>query len=92
MQIIKLAEVDPKDAILSAIKVLENGGLVVFPSETMYGIGADATSQKAIDKLLSYKARREGKPLSIAVSSVDMAAKYVLLNNVSKNLYKNFLP
>lgn len=75
-----------------AVKVLKTGGLVIYPTETCYGAGVDATNQKAVDKLLKYKSRREGKPLSIAVTDQTMAAKYVKLNATAKNLYKQFLP
>lgn len=75
-----------------AVKVLKTGGLVIYPTETCYGAGVDATNQKAVNKLLAYKTRREGKPLSIAVADQTMAAKYVRLNPTAKNLYKQFLP
>ena len=75
-----------------AIAALKAGGLVIYPTETCYGAGVDATNQKAVNKLLAYKTRREGKPLSIAVLNQKMAGKYVNLNATAKNLYKQFLP
>jgi tRNA threonylcarbamoyl adenosine modification protein (Sua5/YciO/YrdC/YwlC family)/tRNA threonylcarbamoyl adenosine modification protein YjeE len=78
--------------IKKAVDILKNGGILVFPTETCYGMGADATNQKAIDKLYQYKTRREGKPLSIAVSDIKMASKYVEINEVAENIYKNYLP
>ena len=92
MKIIRISGTPIKEIIKEAVSVLEDGGLIIFPTETMYGIGADATNQKAINKLLTYKARREGKPLSIAVNSTEMAKKYVKINKTAKNLYENFLP
>ena len=83
----------PRDEVIqAAVETLKNGGLLVFPTETMYGIGADATNQEAIDKVLAYKTRREGKPLSIAVCSSEMAEQYVEVNAVARNLYDTFLP
>ncbi len=81
-----------RNIIEEAVKTLKAGGLVVYPTETCYGIGADATNQKAIDKLIKYKSKREGKPISIAVSSRNMAEKYVTINKMAENLYKNYLP
>lgn len=75
-----------------ALNVLSNGGLVIFPTETSYGIGADATNEEAVKKLIIYKNRPEGKAISIAVSDIEMAEKYVELNNTAKNIYKSFLP
>ena len=75
-----------------AINVLKNGGLLVYPTETLYGIGADASNQEAITKLTEYKNRPFGKPYSVAVTDKVMAEKYVKLNNVAIDLYKRFLP
>jgi len=74
------------------VKVLKSGGLVIMPTETVYGAFVDATNSQAVKKLTAYKARPFGKPYSIAVSDQKMAEKYVFLNNNAKNLYKNFLP
>jgi len=92
MERIKYTEKNSKDIIDKVVTVLKAGGIFVFPTETCYGIGANATSQKSIDKLFSYKTRREGKPLSIAVSGKKMAIKYVDLNEIADNLYENYLP
>jgi len=92
MEIVKLTKKNSSAVIKKALNVLKNDGLFVFPTETCYGIGASATSQKAIDKLLLYKTRREGKPLSIAVSDLKMASKYVSVNEIAANLYQNYLP
>jgi L-threonylcarbamoyladenylate synthase len=91
-KIINLATTPTSEIIKTAVEVLSRGGLVIFPTETLYGIGADATNQAAIDKLLQYKSRREGKPLSIAVNSLEMAEQYVEVNKTALNLYQNFLP
>jgi len=52
----------------------------------------DATNQEAVDKLLAYKSRREGKPLSIAVPNQKIAAEYVEINEQAQKLYERFLP
>ncbi|KUK79810.1 MAG: Sua5/YciO/YrdC/YwlC family protein [Microgenomates bacterium 39_7] len=92
MEIIKLNQKNCQQTAKHAAEVLKKGGLVIFPTETVYGIGADATNQQAILKLLSYKSRREGKPLSIAVTDQLMAEQFVELNEQAKNLYQRFLP
>lgn len=78
--------------VSEAVKTLRSGGLVVFPTETTYGAGVDACNQAAVDKLLRYKSRREGKPLSIAVTDLDMAECYVEVNEQAHTLYRQFLP
>src|SRR3989339_162506 len=92
LKVVKTSDTSAEEIINQASQVLISGGLVIFPTETVYGIGALATEQKAIDKLLSYKTRREGKPLSIAVDSIQMAEEYVEVNDTARNLYENFLP
>lgn len=92
MKILKLNEVSKEEIIANTANALMAGKIVIYPTETCYGIGVDATNQKAVDKLLTYKERREGKPLSIAVTDEQMASKYVEINEIAHNLYKNYLP
>ena len=92
MELIKYNKHNSKIIIKKAQAVLEKGGIFVFPTETCYGMGADATKKSAINKLYSYKTRREGKPLSIVVSDIKMAQKYVKINEMAENLYKSYLP
>lgn len=92
MKILKLADLPTKKIINQACQVLANGGLVIYPTETVYGVGVDATNQPAVDKLLAYKSRREGKPLSIAVTDESMAAKFVEINDQAHRIYERFLP
>ncbi|MBP7875981.1 threonylcarbamoyl-AMP synthase [Candidatus Woesebacteria bacterium] len=81
------------DTVLKeSVAVLKAGGLLLFPTETTYGAGVDACNPDAVAKLLAYKSRREGKPLSIAVSDIEMAQKYVVVNAQAKTLYSQFLP
>lgn len=77
---------------MQAVATLQAGGLILFPTETTYGTGVDATNPTAVAKLLAYKSRREGKPLSIAVTSKKMASEYVLINESADKLYDRFLP
>jgi L-threonylcarbamoyladenylate synthase len=91
MKILKLNS-NRETVIYEAKKCLEDDGLLIYPTETVYGIGANACSKKAIDKLLKYKGRRQGKPLSIAVTDQEMASKYVDINEQALKFYKNFLP
>jgi len=89
---IKLTTENSQKIIAEAVKALNNNKLVIFPTETCYGVGVDATNQDAVDKMLTYKARREGKPISVAVTNQSMAKKYVEINDIAENLYTNYLP
>ena len=85
-----------KEVIKLALAVLKKGGVVIYPTETCYGIGGDATSPKAVKKVLEFKGGQRGgpgsKPISIAVSDKEMAKKYVVINKTADNLYREFLP
>lgn len=54
------------------IKAMQNGETVVYPTETLYALGCDATNEAACAKVLSIKARSKAKPLPIIVGGVDM--------------------
>ena len=90
MKVIKLS--NQNQAIKQAVAVLRKGGLVIYPTETCYGIGGDATNLKAVKKVLEFKGSRGGKPISVAVSDKEMAKKYVVINKTADNLYQEFLP
>jgi L-threonylcarbamoyladenylate synthase len=89
MEIIKINQ---ENVLEKALKVLSGGGLVLYPTETAYGAGVDATNPDAVERLLQYKKRPQGKAISVAVDSIEMAERYVNLNDSAKNLYKQFLP
>lgn len=92
MEIIKLKSTNHKEIIKKASRILAAGGLLVYPTETCYGIGGDATNERSISKLLKYKTKRADKAISVAVSDLKMATKYVQINKAAKNIYQNFLP
>ena len=92
MKIINLKKEFEEKIIKDTLTVLKNGGLVIYPTETCYGIGADATNPKAVEKIFQYKGQWRGKPILIAVANKQMARKYVEINEIAENLYQNFLP
>jgi len=92
MKIIKVKDGSIEAVVNQAVEVLRGGGLVIYPTETVYGVGVDATNPDAVEKLLQYKARREGKPLSIAVTDQAMAERCVELTDQARQLYQRFLP
>lgn len=89
MKIIKLEDPNLLSEFTSTIL---SGGLVIFPTDTTYGVGVDGTNIDAVSKLLKYKKRSEGKAISIAVCNQSKAEEFVEINSQAKNFYKNFLP
>lgn len=92
MKVLPLHTSIPDKVVQQAATVLNNGGMVVYPTETCYGIGVDATNTEAVNKLLVYKGGREGKAISVAVSDRIMASKYVSINEMAEHIYAQFLP
>lgn len=77
----------------NCIEVLRNGGIVIFPTETVYGIGTNAYCEKSVEKIYEIKERPEEKPLSILVSNVNEISKYAIINNsMEEQIIKNFMP
>ena len=66
-----------EDQILRAAKALKKGHLVAFPTETVYGLGADATNSEAIAKIYSVKNRPINHPLIVHISAVNKLDKWV---------------
>lgn len=92
MKILSLKTISEAEIIFQSVKVLQSGGLLIYPTETVYGLGVDATNPSAVRKLVSFKSRPLGKPFSVAVADQRMAGKYVELNTTAKKLYHAFLP
>ena len=81
-----------KENIIMAAEDLMNGDLVVYPTETVYGIAADIFNQKAVKNLYMAKNRPFDMPLSVAVSDKDMVETIALLTRPVEKLIDAFLP
>lgn len=92
MQRIQVTNQNQDEVIAQAISVLSSGGLVIYPTETTYGVGVDIENPQAVEKLFRYKGQRNQKPISVAVSSKEMATRYVSLNAEANRVYDTFLP
>jgi len=88
MRILKLNE----ESLKEAVEVLNRGGVLVYPTETVYGLGVDATNKEAVERIFKIKDREIGKPVSIAVASVEEAKKYCEWNEIAEKVARKFLP
>jgi L-threonylcarbamoyladenylate synthase len=66
---------DIENQIRTAIAIIKRGGTIVYPTETVYGLGADALSEDAVRKVYRIKRRDVSQPISVAVSSFEMLHK-----------------
>ena len=78
--------------IKKAVQILNQGGLVAFPTETVYGLGADATDDTAVASIYEKKGRPSFNPLIAHVDSPKMASKYVKITPMAQKLMDAFWP
>ena len=81
-----------KTAVQACAKALANGGLAVFPTETVYGIGVDAFNSDAVSSLYSKKQRPLDKPLLMHISSLEMAEEIAFLDEKARRLIRDYTP
>jgi len=92
-KILKINPFNPQEDLLKlAAEAIRKGGLVVFPTETVYGLGADAFNPKAVSKIFKVKNRPMDNPLIIHISNFDqldmvIKEKHELLDFISKRLW-----
>jgi L-threonylcarbamoyladenylate synthase len=81
-----------EQAMAPALKVLKEGGIIVYPTETSYGIGADALNSNAVEKVHLAKKQPNNKPISVIVASEEQAEQVAELNENARRLIHNFMP
>jgi L-threonylcarbamoyladenylate synthase len=82
-----------QNLIEQAAVALKAGHLVAFPTETVYGLGADATNEKAVGRIYSVKSRPKDLPLIVHISSVNQINKWAKeIPDYALNLAKEFWP
>lgn len=79
-------------AAKAASRLILESGIVLFPTDTTYALGVNAVDELAIEKLYNLKLRPPQKPIHVIVSNLEMARKYVHLNDIAYKLAEKFLP
>ena len=80
------------DVIEQASTMLRQGGVILYPTDTLYGLGADAFSDEAVDTIYAIKGRDEKKPIHCIVSDIAMAEEYAEVTNDARLLFERLLP
>ncbi len=81
-----------KNKLCDAVEILKKGGLVAFPTETVYGLGGDATNPDAARKIFEAKGRPSDNPLIIHISEPSDAENYTYTNEIYYKLADKFMP
>lgn len=78
--------------IAHCARIIKGGGVLVFPTDTVYGIGCDPYNDAAVRRVFEIKGREEKKPLPVLVGSIDDAESVVLLGAYGRTLAEKFWP
>ncbi|RLM89006.1 threonylcarbamoyl-AMP synthase [Halobellus sp. Atlit-38R] len=79
-------------ALDEAAEAIENGETVVYPTETVYGLGADATDPEAVERVFETKGRDRAKPLSMGAPTISVAQRYTKPSERALEFMRAFLP
>ena len=91
----KIIPFDSDHAIETAISILADGGLIAFPTDTVYGVACDLWNSEAIEKVFTAKGRSKDKPLPILVGEKEQLSQITELSQINPNtitLLKHFWP
>ena len=80
------------DAIKKAVNVIKNGGVVVYPTDTVYGLGADALNPAAVQRVFKIKNRPKHLPLPVVVQDLIMAESLAAIDDSALRLIDAFWP
>lgn len=93
MKILKVNPKNPEPHIIEeAAKVIRAGGIIIYPADTCYGIGGDATSSVVIEHIQRFKGRESHKPFSVIMRDRDMIKKYAILDENTERIITHYLP
>jgi len=78
--------------ILRAVAVLRDDGVVVYPTDTVYGLGCDIKSKRAVERIVRIKGRDPKKPMSFVCSDLTDISRYAKVSNFAYRVLRRFLP
>ncbi len=87
MKIITLSKDTEYSALLEAVMVLKNGGIVIAPTDTVYGMIADASNEETVKKIFTVKGRPPNKPIPVLIDSFKMLNEVAYVKNDKTNKF-----
>ncbi len=78
--------------IRKAVDVLKDGGVIIYPTDTVYGLGCDLTNKKGIERIYEIKKRSKKQPLSFVCSDLKHISQYALVTDYAYKMMKRYLP
>lgn len=92
MDRVKLTEKNLKDIAKDAARVLKEGGAVIFPTDTLYALGVDALSERAIEHFFALKKRPLQKPVPVFVKDIESAGELAYIDKKQEEIIKHLWP
>ncbi len=91
--LLKINQHNPQLRLIhKAVEILKKGGIVVYPTDTFYGIGCDIMNKKAIEKIYQLKQRNKSIPFSFICSGLKNISHYAKVSNYAYKTMKRLLP
>ena len=91
-----LLAINPKNPeprkIQRAVQILNGGGIIAYPTDTVYGLGCDINNKQAIDRLYQMKGMPKDHPLAFICPDLSDISKYAVVENATYRVLKRFLP
>jgi L-threonylcarbamoyladenylate synthase len=81
-----------RNELQECITTLINGGTIVFPTETLYGLGVDISNENAIDRLIALKNRPHNIPIAVAVTDIKQVEQLAIVSKLAKRIITDCLP
>ena len=81
-----------KEELENTIEIIKKGGIVIFPTDTVYGIASNIDDEKAISNLFELKGRNDNKPICVLTSSVNKIEKVAYIKNKELELITKYMP
>jgi L-threonylcarbamoyladenylate synthase len=92
MEFIQLNDENFKKAVQKAAETLAQGGIILYPTDTLYGLGVDAQNTEALGRLRNLKGREKKKPISVIVADVESLAAHAEVHPSALWYAKRYLP
>ena len=91
--LLKINPINPQQRLIAkAVEVFKTGGIVVYPTDTHYGIGCDIMNKRAIERIYQLKQRNKNKPFSFICSGLKNISHYAKVSNYAYKTMRRLLP
>ena len=80
------------EGIRKSVEIIENGGVIIFPTDTVYGIGCNPYDANAVKKIYEIKSRRKTKSLPVLASSIEIVKQITIIDEFTEKIIKKYWP